>query len=131
MTRSVAQPREEVMEFFEQLAEIIDLSLGDVRITVSNSRIVKIGARPDVQACCVELKKDSWVTRGEEIAVQIGKGPNSIDAHIAALIVDLVGGYGYMEACIEEGEVAVLLIYISRRPSARRSGRGRFRSSPR
>ncbi len=125
MEQGKDEGRRKLRKFCEEFAEAIRLWRGDIEMTISGKRLVRIDVSSGVKACCVEVKGDVWVTYGTANPVDISKGLDLLTEPIKRMIVTAVGDHGAVEVRVSGGDVTSLVINTSLMPSGGRGGHGR------
>ena len=115
-----------IAKYIKELAEIIHLRTGGVRITISESRAVKIEARTYSRVCCQRRRANEWETLDEEVTLVLDLAPQYVTNRLESLIVEWVGQFGHLEGVLDDHEVTNLIFNISLAPP-NRSGSSKHR----
>jgi hypothetical protein len=103
--------QEEVARQFAKLAGRIGLLTGEITVTVSNGKAVKIEALQPARSCCINRGEGAWETTQHEIAVRLDLAPEFVMEQLEQQVVDLVGKYGHVTTQIDRGSAVNLLTF--------------------
>ena len=100
----------------KELAAMIGLKTGYIRITVTEGRAAKIEALQYARVCCVRRKTNQWEMPQGCSELDMAVAPKFVTKYLERLMVSILGQYGYVEAHLSGGEVEGTLIYSGQLP---------------